>query len=215
MRIRLPLVAGAITLLPLICLAGKDFVRPTASAAKTYPAHDEHPAEHVAVGADPYDMADKAQIFSVNYHNEGYLPILLVVTNDGDAPISLNGMNVQLVTVNRSKLSPATSDDLYRRLSHPSQSNVPSPLPIPRKKVKGAVSQKTLDEINQAQFQAKAVEPHSTQSGFLFFDVEDISTPLAGANLYLTGVKDGSGHELMYFEIPLEKYLSAPESKPQ
>jgi len=215
MRLRLPLVISAIALLPLICLAGKDFVRPAASPAKAYPAHDEHPTEHVAVGADPYDMADKAQIFTVNYHNEGYLPILLVVTNDGDAPISLNGMNVQLVTVNRSKLSPATSDDLYRRLSHPSQSNVPSPLPIPHKKVKGAVSQKTLDEINESQFQAKAVEPHSTQSGFLFFDVEDISTPLAGANLYLTGVKDGSGRELMYFEIPMEKYLSAPQSKTQ
>jgi hypothetical protein len=123
-------------------------------------------------------------------------------------------MSVQFVTVNHSKISPATADDLYRRLSHPSQSNVPSPLPIPRKKVKGAVSQKTLDEIDAAQFQAKAVEPHTTQSGFLFFDVEDISTPLAGANLYLTGVRDGSGHELMYFEIPMEKYLSAPQSKP-
>jgi len=137
-----------------------------------------------------------------------------VVTNDGDQPISLNGMSVQFVTVNHSKISPATADDLYRRLSHPSQSNVPSPLPIPRKKVKGAVSQKTLDEIDAAQFQAKAVEPHSTQSGFLFFDVEDISTPLAGANLYLTGVRDANGHELMYFEIPLEKYLSAPQNKP-
>jgi hypothetical protein len=214
MRLRLPLLLCAIALFPLICLAGKDFVRPNASAAKTYPAHDDHPTEHVAVGADPYDMPDKAQIFSVNYRNEGYLPIFVIVTNDGDQPISLSGMSVQFVTVNHSKISPATADDLYRRLSHPSQSNVPSPLPIPRKKVKGAVSQKTLDEIDAAQFQAKAVEPHTTQSGFLFFDVEDISTPLAGANLYLTGVRDGSGHELMYFEIPMEKYLSAPQSKP-
>jgi len=214
MRLRLPLLLSAIALFPLICLAGKDFVRPTPSPAKTYPAHDDHPTEHVAVGADPYDMPDKAQIFSVNYRNEGYLPIFVVVTNDGDQPISLNGMSVQFVTVNHSKISPATADDLYRRLSHPSQSNVPSPLPIPRKKVKRAVSQKTLDEIDAAQFQAKAVEPHSTQSGFLFFDVEDISTPLAGANLYLTGVRDANGHELMYFEIPLEKYLSAPQNKP-
>jgi hypothetical protein len=214
MRLRLPLLLSIIALVPFICLAGKEFVRPTASPAKTYPAHDEHPSEHIAVGADPYDMADKAQIFSVNYHNEGFLPILLVVTNDGDQPVSLKGMNVQLVTVNRTKLSPATSDDLYRRLSHPSQSNMPSPLPLPRKKVKGGVSQKAAEEIDAAQFQAKAVEPHSTQSGFIFFDVEDISTPLAGANLYLTGIKDAGGHELMYFEIPMEKYLSAPQAKP-
>jgi len=33
---------------------------------------------------------------------------------------------------------------------------------------------------------------------------------LAGANFYLTGVHDAKGNELMYFEVPLEKYLSAP-----
>jgi len=41
--------------LALTCLASKQFVMPTAKPAKTYPAHDEHPAEAVAVGADPYD----------------------------------------------------------------------------------------------------------------------------------------------------------------
>jgi hypothetical protein len=27
------------------------------------------------------------------------------------------------------------------------------------------------------------------------------------------GVRDAKGNELMYFEIPMEKYLSAPETK--
>jgi hypothetical protein len=27
------------------------------------------------------------------------------------------------------------------------------------------------------------------------------------------GVRDAKGNELMYFEIPMEKYLSAPEAK--
>jgi len=59
-------------------------------------------------------------------------------------------------------------------------------------------------------FNAKAVEPHSTQSGFLFFDVSGLSAPLPGAHFYLTGVRDAKGTELMYFEIPFEKYLTAP-----
>jgi hypothetical protein len=54
------------------------------------------------------------------------------------------------------------------------------------------------------------VEPHSTQSGFMFFDVSGISVPLAGAHFYLTGVRNSKGDELMYFEVPLEKYLTAP-----
>ena len=187
---------------------------PAAQPAKTYPAHDEHPSEALAIALDPYDMADRATIFSVHYSEEGLLPIFLIVTNEGDQPVSLAGMKGQLVTVNRTKLSPATEDDIYRRLSHPSATGRPSPLPFPTKKVKGVVSRQALEEIQRAQFGARAVEPHTTQSGFLFFDVSGISTPLAGAHFYLTGVRDAKGNEMMYFEVALEKYLSAPVAKP-
>ena len=177
----------ALAMLSVVSLAAKEFVKPVANAAKTYPAHDEHPKEKVTVAIDPYDMADKAQIFSVNYREQDIVPIFLIVTNDGDQPVTLNDVKAQLVTLNRTKLSPASTDDLYRRLSHPARSDTPYPLPFPRKKVKGAVSKKALDEINSAQFGAKAVEPHTTQSGFLFFDVSGISTPLAGACMMQSG----------------------------
>jgi hypothetical protein len=80
--------------------------------------------------------------------------------------------------------------------------------------VKAAVNQKTRNEVQSAIFDARAVEPHSTQAGFLFFDVGGISHPLAGAHFYLTGLRNGKGDELMYFEIPMEKYLSAPDTTP-
>jgi hypothetical protein len=146
-----------------VCLAAKDFVRPAAQPAKTYPAHDDHTEEKVAIAADPYDTPAKAKIFSVNFHEHGFLPIFIVVTNDGNQPISLANLQVTLTTANRDKLTPASPD-----------------------------------------------EPHNTQSGFLFFDVEDISAPLAGAHIYVTGVDDAKGTELMYFEVPLEKYLNPP-----
>jgi hypothetical protein len=62
-----------------------------------------------------------------------------------------------------------------------------------------------MDEIETSQFAAKAVEPHTTQSGFMFFDIGDIATPLANAHLYVNGVDDAKGGELMYFEIQLGK----------
>ena len=183
---------------------------PVAQPAKTYPARDEHPNEAVTLALDPYDMADKASIFSIHYSDVGLMPIFVVITNDGNQPIALAGMKAELVTVDRTKIPPATEDDLYRRLSRPTSGNVsPNPLPWP-KKAKGSVSKEAMDEIQNAQFAAKAVEPHGTQSGFMFFDVSGISTPLAGARFYLTGVRDTKGNELMYFEVPLEKYLSAP-----
>jgi hypothetical protein len=213
----IPEVFAVVLLSCVTAMAGKDFVMPTAQAAHNYPAHDEHPTEKVVMAVDPYDMADKAQIFNTNYSGYGYLPIFFVVTNDSDQPVALSGMKAQLITVNRTKLLPANTDDLVRRLSRPSRNDRPGvqlPIPLPQsKKVKGAVSSKTMQEINMAQFGARSVEPHSTASGFLFFDVADISTPLAGANFYVTGVRDAGGNELMYFEIPMEKYLSAPEAK--
>jgi len=187
---------------------------PSAQPAKTYPAHDAHPDESVTIALDPYDLPDKANVFSVKYRDVGYLPILLVVTNDGDQPVSLTGMKAQFVTVDRTKLSPASEDDLYRRLAHPHRSSTPMPLPFPTTKIKGGLSKEALDEIQNSRFAARAVEPHSTQAGFLFFDVSGISTPLDGAQFYLTGVRNGNGDDLMYFEVPLEKYLSAPAPPP-
>jgi hypothetical protein len=204
-------VLGVIGLLA-VGLVAKNFVKPVAQPAKTYPAHDEHPDENVAIAADPYDTPEKAKIFSVDFSEHGYLPVFFVVTNDGSQPISIANIEIKLITANRSKLTPASSDDLYRRLSNP-QAHTSRPLPIPRKKVTGTVSQKEMDEIESSRFAAKAVEPHSTQSGFLYFDIEGISAALAGAHMDITGVADVKGNELMYFEIAMEKYGNA-QGKP-
>ena len=213
---RLATLCAFVLVCGLCAIAAKEFVMPTAQPARTYPAHDDHPMERVVVAVDPYDVEDKASIFSVNYRNNGYMPVFFVITNDGDQPVSLVNMKAQLNTKDRSKLLPSTTDEVVRRLSHPSRNDgarLPVPIPLPKKEVKGGVSRKTWDEIEQAQFAAKAVEPHSTARGFLFFDIADISNPLAGANFYLMGVQDAKGNELMYFEIPMEKYLSAPQAK--
>jgi hypothetical protein len=202
---RVPLVACAIAVLAL-SLAAKDFVKPAARPAKTYPAHDDHADEQVAIAADPYDTPDKAKIFSVDFHDHGFLPIFFIVTNDGNQPISIANMQMTLTTANRDKLTPTAPEDVYRRLTNPrANTRPPLPIPIPHKNVKGTITQKERDEIESSQFAAKAVEPHTTQSGFLFFDVEDIPAPLAGAHLIVTGVTDAKGKELFYFEIAIGK----------
>jgi len=187
----------------ILAFAAKEFVKPEAKPARSYPAHDDHADEKVAVGVDPYDTPEKAQIFSVKWADEGYLPVFVVITNDGDQPVSLASMQVQFITAHRDKISAATNDDLYRRLSHVHTGRV-YPLPIPQK-VKGAVGKKVLDEIDRSEFSAKAVEPHTTQSGFMFFDISGISSPMPGAHVYLTGLRDAKGTELMYFEMPLQQ----------
>lgn len=161
------------------------------------------------MAADPYDTTEKAKIFSIDFAEHGFLPVFFVVSNDGDQPVSIANVEITFITRNHSKLTPIGTDDLYRRLTNPQAQTRPSPIPIPRKTVKGSITQKERDEIEMSQFEARAVEPHSTQSGFLFFDVGGISAPLAEADIDITGVTDANGKELLYFEIPMQKYLSA------
>jgi len=203
----LTLCAGL--LVPALRAAGKTFVKPVAKSAINYPAHDLHRDEKVAVAADPYDTAEKAKIFSVPFAAHGFLPVFFVVTNDGDQPVSIANMEVTLITANHSKLTPIATEDIYRRLSNPQGQTRPSPIPIPHKP-KGAVSKKEMDEIEASEFAAKAVEPHNTQAGFLFFDVGGISSVLPGASIEITGIDDAKGTELLFFEIAVDKYLNAP-----
>ena len=155
----------------------------------------------LTIAVDPYDVEDKASIFTVNYRNYGYMPVFFVITNDSDQPISLVGMKAAVEYQGSQQASPRDHGRSVRRLSHPSRNDRQNtlPIPLPKKEVKGGVSRKTWDEIEQAQFGAKAVEPHSTARGFLFFDVSDISNPLAGANFYLTGVQRREGQRVDVF----------------
>lgn len=191
-------------------LAGKNFVKPVAKSAINYPAHDFHRDEQVAIAADPYDTPEKAKIFSVNFAGYGLLPVFFVVTNDGNQPVSIAKMEITLLTANHSKLTPVDTDDLYRRLTNPHMNTRPSPLPLPNK-VKGT-GKKEMEEVTASQFAARAVEPHTTQSGFMFFDIGGINSPLRGANIDVTGVTDANGNELMFFEIPVDNYLNAPSN---
>ncbi len=132
--------------------------------------------------------------------------MFLVITNDGDQPIALTSMRAEMVTGGRAKLESLNNDDIFRRVAHISGSSTAparvSPIPLPggnkNKKV-----QKQYAEIVAANFAAEAVEPHTTKSGFLFFDVFNVKQPTEGAHVYLTGIRDANGTEMMYFDIPV------------
>ncbi len=188
--------------------AAKEFQMPRANNAKTYPAHDEHPKEKVTVAVDPYDSPEKEAIFTVKYSEHEILPLFLVISNDGDEPVVLSNINLQMRFRDRSKGSPLTEDDVLRRITNIKQhgGELPKsyPLPLP-KKPKGGIPKGALDELDQAMFKAKAVEPHTTRAGFIYFDVSGLSDPLSGATLYLTGAHDNHNNDLMYFEVPMQR----------
>ena len=184
----------------------KGFNPPPAGPAISYAAHEAHDNEKVAIAIDPYNTSDKAAIFKVKYREYGFLPIRLIISNNGDKPLMLQDAKVYLVTASREKLEPATQADIFRRISRPekaaSRPKVQLPIPVPHDK--DPIGKNAREEIDLSMFQTVPITPHSTNSGFLFFDVSGISDPENGAHVYISGIKSGP-QELFYFDIPLQQ----------
>jgi len=194
----------------------KGFSPPAAAHAKTYPAFESHDDEKVCIAVEPYDRPPHASVFHVNYRENGFLVLRLIISNDGGKPLMLDSLKINYITGHRDKLDPATTNDVIRRLSHPSRPDtrpqVRLPIPTPHKS-HTAISKETTEEVQSAIFVSVPVTPHSTNSGFLFFDVQDIDDPKAGAHLYVSGIKAGA-QQLFYFDIPLDQ-APAPLPSPQ
>jgi hypothetical protein len=215
---RFAFVGFLILSVTLLAFAAKQFVMPRALPAAQYPAHDAHPNEKVTIAADPYDYREKQKdLFVGDYLEHSLLPVFIVVTNDGDQPVSLTGIKMELLTRDRAKANPSNDSDLYRRFTKTKRyedkstgaRKIPYPIPVP-KGDQGAVKKELREEFDASQFFARAVEPHGTQSGFVFFDIGGLDNPASGATLTVTGVKDGDGNSMMYFEVSLDKYVNAP-----
>jgi hypothetical protein len=203
--VRLALVIAALVL----SLFAKDFVMPRLVPASTMTAHDAHPNEKVTVGIEAYDTQAKASIFRAKLLEHSVLPVRVVFTNDGDQPVVLNNVHFELVTRDRAKAEPFSIGDLQRALTNlrapDSRGQDKLPIPMPGKgRAHGGVPPKEREELEQSMFAARAVEPHGSQQGFLFFDTGDLENPAQGARLFVTGVNDARGHELMYFEVELK-----------
>jgi hypothetical protein len=216
---RFAFVSFLVIAVELSAFAAKQFVMPRALPAAQYPAHDSHPEEKVTIAADPYDYREKQKdLFVGDYLGHSLLPVFIVVTNDGDQPVSLTGIKMELLTRDRAKAAACNDNDLYRRFTKTKRyedkstgaRKIPYPIPLP-KGDQGAVKKELREEFDASQFFAKAVEPHGTQSGFVFFDIGGLDNPASGATLTITGVKDGDGNSMMYFEVSLDKYVSAPK----
>jgi len=202
-----PWAVGLAVAISAISLWGaKEFVLPRPENASTYACKDSHANEKVTAALQLYNAPPQSDIFITPFAQDDILPVYLVITNDGDQPVALTGMRAQMVTASRSKLESLTTDDVFRRVAHISGSSTSpqraGPIPLPGN-TKNKKAQKQYQEIVAANFAAEAVEPHTTKAGFLFFDIQGVKQPAQGSHLYLTGIRDNSGNELMYFEIPV------------
>jgi hypothetical protein len=182
---------------------------PPAGAASSYPAFEVHADEHVTIAADPYNTKEKASCFRIDYLKYGFMPIRVIVTNDGDKPINLEQARIHFITASGDKIPAAETEDVERRISNPKNDSGPT-VSVPGLPHKTRSKNPKIDaDFQEFEYQALVVEPHTTRAGFLFYDVQDLGdNPLKGAKLYLRRLQASDGKDLFYFEIPFDKYLA-------
>jgi hypothetical protein len=197
----------------MLSSAAAEHAAPPAGVATSYPAFDQHPDDQVAIAADPYNTKEKASIFRFKYLEYGFMPIRIIVTNNGDKPISLIDARINFITAFGDKIPAAVPEEVERRVGGIKRpdSGYKLPGPLPRIGNKPSSKNKDVDDdFHDFEYSAIAVEAHTTRAGFLFYDVQGLDHPLVGAKLNLRMLRSADGKELFYFEIPFDKYLAAP-----
>jgi len=189
---------------------------PPVQPATSFAAVEVHDGEKVAIAAEPYDTRQKESIFRVDYLSHGILPVRLIVTNNNNRPISLRDARILFLTAAGDRIQAAEPEDVERLMTRKERegAKLPMPGPLPSIKLKPKASNKAIEQdFNTFEYRSLVVEPHTTRSGFLFYDVSDLDHPLRGAMLHLRKLRDADGNELFYFELPFDKYLKSKSNQ--
>jgi len=184
---------------------------PPPKPASQYAAFDAHAAEKVTIAADPCTDPKQCDFFRLPYIRHGFIPIRVIVTNDGDRALSLDDVRIQFISVNHDVIPAATLEDINRRLFSAKRA-MGTKLPVIPVPIHHApVDKKITDDDSDFGFQGTVVNSHSTLAGYLFYDVRGLDDPpLKGAELYLKMIRTLDGkHELFSFSIPFDKWLAA------
>jgi hypothetical protein len=189
-----------------------DHTPPPVQPAASFAAVEAHDDEKVVIAVEPYDTKEKESIFRVDYLAHGVMPIRLIVTNNGNRPISLRDARILFLTAAGEKIQAAEPEDVERLMNRKEREggHIPLPGPLPSIKLKPKASNQEIEQdFNTFEYAALVVEPHTTRAGFLFYDVSQLAHPLQGAKLHLHKLRNADGEELFYFEIPFDKYLKS------
>ncbi len=216
----LPTLALVLAALSLPAHAA-DKKAPPANPAPQYPLFEAHDKEHVSIAADPCAKADDCKFFRNPYLSHGFLPVRVIITNDGDQPLSLDDVRIQFISADKDTIPAALPEDLNRRLYSKKAAaghNVPLPFPGAKIHTPGEkIDKKISDDDRDFGFPSTTVAPHTTQAGYLFYDVKELDDPiLRHATLYLKEIKvQGAKGYLFDFNLPFDKWLAAQPAPPK
>jgi len=176
------------------------------SPADTYAAKQSQAGIVLAVKPYHNEELAKEAFGKGEPHKYGILPVLVVITNGGEAPIKLDKIHARYVPArSREGIESITAQDLFffnPKGHQPKQRRIPGVGTMGPKVKKGPLARQ---EFSDREFSAPVLLPGETVSGFFYFDIGMGSDPLAGASIYVAGLNNmTTGQELFYFEVPLD-----------
>jgi len=201
-------LAGLAVALLLTSSARADDVFKVKPAGK-YAARQKQGEITVAVKQFATDKDSKQAFGKAKPLKYGFLPVLLVITNDTDDALALEDLKVRLITSDREGIEPTSAEDLayYQPSTRPKE----RPRYIPRVPGLGGPRVKkgplAKPEITGRAFKAPIIPPRGSASGFFYYETGTEGDPVSRATVYISGIRNlNTGRDLFYFEISLDKY---------
>ena len=177
--------------------------------AASFASHQTN--DKITMGVDPYVIGDKVKVAfgKVDPYQYGVLPVLVVVQNDSNVSIKLDGLHAEYVGPNGDRVDATPAHDVRYAVGPKRPSVIDGPAGA-APKIFGKKNPLDEWEIEGHAFAAQMLPPGQTASGFLYFE-----TGLQrGATIYVRGMTDASsGKELLFFELPLSS--DSPQAPPK
>lgn len=195
-----PLALGLASILTVAEAVNKDkpkFAPPALESLTTKASN-----EGVTIGAVAYTTDEQAEsaFGKSNPYRHGVLPVLVVIRNDSQFVVKLDGWKVEYIDKDRERIEPTPAAEVpyLRAPKRPSM----QPSPIPGISLgRGKKNPLAAEEIQSRAWAARMVPPGDTAHGFFYFR----SGHRSGAKLYLNGLTNArTGKDLFYFEIPFD-----------
>jgi hypothetical protein len=179
------------------------------SARESYPA--SLMSEGVMIGVKPlFNDALAAQVFDKDdIVTRGIMPLEIVIFNDNDHAIEVDGMSIQLIR-DEEHIRTLTPSDAVSRLYGGSKSLLGQPK-------SSLPNEKAREDFDNKFLLHKPIAPHSKGGGFVYMPVYDggnLASYLSTATVYIPNVyRQDDGSRLVFFEISLNAALPAAGSR--
>jgi hypothetical protein len=204
----------AVTILTVVTtttLAGYKSIKVKTNPARSYPFVASQ--GRVSIAADPYETNDKIRTaFDIkDMEKLGIVPVNVIITNEGEDLILVNGQDVNLLDEKNHSLESLTVEEVVHAVISKGKSpsthgpTTSSRFPLPQREgLRGDAFEIEMDFSNKALKEVR-ITPKATASGFVFFRLPNRQMRLAGHKVYIPQIKNlKSKEDLLFFEIEIK-----------